>query len=369
MRFGTTFGAFRVYRIIKHLYLGTLLILTTALVYADMPDNMSVKTIGITMGDPGGIGPEVIIKALLSEDIQKLLPSTRFLIIGDEATLARTTKETGIPFKSAVIDNPSKAGGLCLFNPCVGEADPGKMSLRYILSATELALPGPKSDQPRIDAIVTGPVSKEAISKTGHPFTGHTELLAKKTHTRRYVMMFCAGNLKVALATTHIPYKKLFLHLDTGRILNTIRITSDALKQYFGFYEPRIAVCGLNPHAGESGLMGREEKDIIQPAIEASRQDKVLCFGPLPADSVFYRAGNGEFDAVVALYHDQGIIPVKTMGFYEAAQVTLGLPIIRTSVAHGTAFDIAGKNIANPSSMIEAIQLANQMITHKAQLF
>lgn len=256
-----------------------------------------------------------------------------------------------------------------MFNPCAGEADPGKMSLRYILSAIELALPGPKNDQPLIDAIVTGPVSKEAISKSGFPFTGHTELLAKKTHTRRYVMMFCAGNLKVALATTHIPYKKLLLHLDTGRILDTIRITSDALKQYFGFYEPRIAVCGLNPHAGESGLMGREEKDIIQPAIEAARQDKVLCFGPLPADSVFHRAGNGEFDAVVALYHDQGIIPVKTVGFYEAVQVTLGLPVIRTSVAHGTAFDIAGRNIANPSSMIAAIKLAGQMIGHKAQLF
>ncbi|MFA5794405.1 MAG: 4-hydroxythreonine-4-phosphate dehydrogenase PdxA [Candidatus Brocadiia bacterium] len=336
---------------------------------------MAVKTIGITMGDPSGVGPEVIVKAFNSEEIKHIKNSTRFIIFGDDDTFAKTALKLGTAFDCSLIsaldqvDKDNNKSNLFLFNPIPVRKSTGEMSLGYIISAIDAAYQG-NTKKPRIiDAIVTGPVSKNSINKNGFSFKGHTELLARKTNSRKYVMMFVSDNLKVSLVTTHVPYKKLLLHLNTGAILNTIKITNDSLKQYFNLPEPSIAVCGLNPHAGEDGLFGKEEKEIIGPAVEAAKQLGILCYGPFPADSLFYRAQKGEFDAVVALYHDQGIIPVKTISFFKMVQITLGLPIIRTSVAHGTAFDISGKNVADPGSMIAAIRLAREMIENKALLF
>lgn len=248
-----------------------------------------------------------------------------------------------------------------------------------------------------VDALVTGPVSKQAINLAGHlppkrdsdagttwatsfgTFQGHTEFFAQKTKARKVVMMFVQKSLRVALVTRHLAYKKVPLHLNTENILSTIILVDTALKQYFGFFHPRIGVCALNPHAGENGLFGREETTIIKPALELATRQKIVALGPYPADSIFRKAIAGELDAVVALYHDQALIPIKTLGyeavedrilsFNPAVNVTLGLPFIRTSVAHGTAFDIAGQNRAHPDSMINAIKLAYQMSLNQPELF
>ncbi|MFH1227673.1 MAG: 4-hydroxythreonine-4-phosphate dehydrogenase PdxA [Planctomycetota bacterium] len=336
---------------------------------------MAAETIGITMGDPSGIGPEIIVKAFNSEEIKRFLSSTKFIIFGDNNILSEAAAKLGLPFDFILINTLDSVfeyknkKNLFLFNPILKQEMPGRISLECIISAINAAYQADGKKAPIIDAIVTGPVSKNSINKSGFPFKGHTELLARKTNSKKYVMMFVTDNLKVSLVTTHVPYKKLLLHLDAVNILNTIKITNDSLKQYFALSKPRVAVCGLNPHAGEDGLLGKEEKEIISPSVEAAKQFGILCSGPFPADSLFYRAQKGEFDAVVAMYHDQGIIPIKTLSFFKTVQVTLGLPIIRTSVAHGTAFDIAGKNISNPDSMIAAIRLASKMIKNKALLF
>ncbi|MBI4711839.1 MAG: 4-hydroxythreonine-4-phosphate dehydrogenase PdxA [Planctomycetes bacterium] len=321
---------------------------------------MPVQTIAITMGEPTGIGPEVIVRAL---DATRELPDLKLLVIGNKNIITQTAAGLGIALPGSVT---------------ISEPEPRPATapepVQYILTAVKLAM------AKKVSAVVTGPVSKEIINKAGYPFEGHTELLARQTNSRKTVMLFSVAerspdshrgvkNLKVALATRHLAYKKVPLNLSADNILTTITLTADGLKEYFGLYAPRIAVCGLNPHAGEGGLLGREEKEFIIPAVERAKKDGILAFGPWPADSVFHRALNGEFDAVVALYHDQGIIPVKTVSFYEAVQVTLGLPFIRTSVAHGTAFDIAGKGTANPSSMIEAVKLAAEMANRKRGLF
>lgn len=312
---------------------------------------MSEQTIAITMGEPTGIGPEVIVRALDAQPISQL-PGLKLLVIGNKAIIARTASDLGITLPGSVsISEPAP-------RPATAPEP-----VQYILTAVKLAM------ENKVSAVVTGPVSKEIINKAGYPFEGHTELLARQTNSRKTVMLFCVKNLKVALATRHLAYKKVPLNLSADNILTTVTLTSEGLKEYFGLYAPRIAVCGLNPHAGEGGLLGKEEKEFIIPAVERAKKEGILAFGPWPADSVFHRALNGEFDAVVALYHDQGIIPVKTVSFYEAVQVTLGLPFIRTSVAHGTAFDIAGKGTANPSSMIAAVKLAAEMANRKSGLF
>jgi 4-hydroxythreonine-4-phosphate dehydrogenase len=216
--------------------------------------------------------------------------------------------------------------------------------------------------QQRIAAIATAPINKEAFAAAGIPWRGHTDLLAHLTGARRIAMMFHADVLRVVLATVHIPLAEVPQALTRERLQDTIELTADELPR-FGFAAPRLAVAGLNPHAGEHGLMGLEEEAVMRPAIAACRDRGVSVDGPFPADTIFLRAMRGEFDAVIACYHDQGLIPVKLAAFGRAVNVTLGLPIVRTSVDHGTAFDIAGQGVADPSSLVHAVLLAASLVS------
>ncbi len=213
-----------------------------------------------------------------------------------------------------------------------------------------------------IDAVVTAPISKEHLQLAGYRYPGHTEFLAALSQVREVRMMMAGPKLRVVLATIHEPLNKVSSLLTIGLILKTIEMTDRSLRQWFGIRRPRITVAALNPHAGESGIFGNEERKIILPAVFRARKKGIDVSGPYAADTVFYRALRGEFDAVVAMYHDQGLIPLKLLYFEEAVNITLGLPFIRTSVDHGTAFDIAGKGIADPSNMIAAIKMAVQLV-------
>jgi 4-hydroxythreonine-4-phosphate dehydrogenase len=209
-----------------------------------------------------------------------------------------------------------------------------------------------------VDAVVTAPIAKESWKLAGYHYPGHTELFAEKTGARRYAMMFAGGPLKVALATVHIPLNGLWGRLNIGTVFHPIELLHEALVNWFEIPKPRIAVCGLNPHAGENGQFGDDEERIIAPAILMARDQGIDATGPYPADTVFLAAKDGKYDAVVAMYHDQGLIPVKLLAFDQAVNLTIGLPIVRTSPDHGTAFDIVGRNRANPGSMRAAIELA-----------
>ena len=270
--------------------------------------------LAVTLGDPAGIGPEVVDKALQESFDAELT------VLG------------------------SRTGG-------------GKEALAAIDQALDLAL------AKKVDGIVTAPVSKERISKTGVPFIGHTEHLAARAGVKQPVMCFVAGSLRVALVTTHVSLRKLPAMVTADRILGILRETSAGLRDFFGVLEPRLAVCGLNPHAGEAGEFGREEIEIIAPAIDAARKEGIKAEGPYAADTVWKRP----CDAIVAMYHDQGLGPIKAM-HPDAVNVTLGLPFVRTSPDHGTAFDIAGKGVADPKPMIAAIRLAVEMCRAKKPL-
>ncbi len=228
-------------------------------------------------------------------------------------------------------------------------------AVEYIGKAVSLARKG------EIDALVTAPVNKEGLKKAGFRFLGHTELLAHLTRTKNYAMMLVGGPLKVILVTTHLPLSKVSSSLSRERIYQTIRLAWENMR-YFGIGEPRIGVAGLNPHAGEEGLFGREEKRSIIPAVEKAKKKGMKVEGPIPPDTIFHRALKGEFDCVIGMYHDQGLIPLKMLAFERGVNITLGLPIIRTSVDHGTAYEIAGKGMANPQSLIEAIKVAAQLV-------
>ena len=211
------------------------------------------------------------------------------------------------------------------------------------------------------DALVTAPINKEALQMAGHPWPGHTEMLAHETNTRKAVMMMVGGGLRVPLVTTHLALKKVPMALTTDAVATTLRIVDSDLKKYLTLTSPRIAVCGLNPHCGEGGKFGLEEKNVIEPAIAKAVKQGLDCTGPFPADVIFHQALKGDYDAVVAMYHDQGNIPVKLLGFDTGVNVTLGLPIIRTSPDHGTAYDIVGQGIASPNSMMSALRMAIEM--------
>ncbi|MBI5789784.1 MAG: 4-hydroxythreonine-4-phosphate dehydrogenase PdxA [Candidatus Schekmanbacteria bacterium] len=327
-----------------------------------------IPIIGITMGDPTGIGPEIIVKALSCTEItSNFYP----LVIGAPRLieqLARKSYFSHVEVIWEVPETPPPPGTIRVFDPY--EADlsrllPGKpsvisgeASLAYIHKAVELAQVG------QIDAITTAPISKEAIKAAGSPYPGHTEFLADLTKSPTHAMLLVGGSLRVVLATIHIPLAEVPIHLKTQGILDVIHLV-DANLNRLGAKEKRIAVAALNPHAGESGIFGNEEQTRITPAIEQAQKEGIAVSGPYPADSLFWRAAQGEFDAVVAMYHDQGLIPLKLLAFHTGVNVTLGLPIIRTSPDHGCAFNLAGKNQANPSSMIEAIKLALRMALYK----
>jgi len=287
--------------------------------------------IGITVGDPAGIGPEIARKAAADARVLQACEPILYGPANDDR-----------------------------FPPGHVSAQAGKAAYDAILAAVEDARQG------RLAAIATAPISKEAFAAAGLPWRGHTELLAHLTGAPRVAMMFHADVLRVVLATIHIPLGDVPRALTRARVEETIDLARCELPR-FGVPAPRLALAGLNPHAGEHGLMGREEDAVLRPAVEACRARGIRVDGPLPADTVFVRAMRGEFDAVIACYHDQGLIPVKLVAFGRAVNVTLGLPIIRTSVDHGTAFDIAGRGLADPSSLIHAVLLAARLAAADAR--
>ena len=319
--------------------------------------------LGITMGDPAGIGPEIVIKALADPETTKMcIP----VVLGDLNILKKADINGKILSKLAVTDDIScdfsKFSGGCLIplstlNPNVatlGTPTPetGTAMETYINTGVDLAKSG------AIDALVTGPITKTGLKLAGSTFHGHTELIAHRTDTENFAMMMAGDRLKVVLTTIHIPLSQVATALSSQKISRVITLTRNTLTSRFGISQPKLAVAGLNPHAGEQGMFGTEEKDIIVPAVTKAGQEGIHITGPLPPDTVFFNAVNGSFDAVICMYHDQGLIPFKMIHFRDGVNTTIGLPIIRTSVDHGTAYDIAWKDKADPSSMKAAIKMA-----------
>src|SRR5437588_42828 len=318
--------------------------------------------VGITMGDPAGVGPEVVLKAIAEEEVRAVC---RPVIIGDAQLLAHNARTLDLQCGYQIVrrdeEIPAEFADPIIFhlNNIQGHIEPGiesgtagKAAAEYIEAAVELCAAG------SIDAIATAPINKRALFLGGYRFPGHTEFLAHLTGTEAYAMGFVAQNLRVVLISTHVPLSEAIRIATRDRFEKTIRLADHELQRW-GLERPRIAVAALNPHGAEGGLFGIEEASEILPAVESCKViDRINVSGPYSADTVFLRASRGEFDAVIACYHDQAMIPVKCLSFGEAVNVTLGLPFIRTSVDHGTAFDIAGKGIAEDSSMVAAIKLA-----------
>ena len=333
----------------------------------DMEKNKKSKLlIGITMGDPCGIGPEIILKSLKSPSITTI---ANYVIIGNKGVFDQTAKVLNIPIKYTTISHISEIEDLktplsllstdkykqSFVRRKRATAEGGEISVQCVIKGINLAMSG------HIDALVTAPICKEAVHMAGYGYPGHTEMLHRYSGAERVVMLMAGGNLRVAFATTHIALRDVPQAITINDILGTITITNNGLKQYFGINKPRIAVCGLNPHAGEEGIFGDEEKGVIIPAVERAKKKGVKCNGPVSADTVYYKALKGAYDAVVAIYHDQGAIPLKLHAFETGVNITLGIPFVRTSPDHGTAYDIAGKGIADPRSMMEAIKTAVRM--------
>lgn len=340
------------------------------------------------MGDPAGIGPEVALKATQAQDCQRI---SRPVILGDLATLRETAQ--GLGSRAELIgwsvEDPYPEDNQCVpvlaisqlaqHQRVPGQPTPagGDASYQYVEAGIQLALDNV------IQGLATAPISKAMWHAAGRDYPGHTELLADLTQTQDVRMMLAGSQLRVILVTTHIPFAQVPAALSIDRIHTTIRLAAEHLKQFHGLANARLAVAGLNPHAGEGGVFGDEEERIIAPAIQQAREQGghqgantgipqgilqgILVDGPFPADSVFVRAVNGEFDGVICLYHDQGLIPLKLLSWTDGVNVTIGLPIVRTSPDHGTAFDIAGQGKADPRSMQAAIRLAAEMTRRKEE--
>lgn len=331
----------------------------------DSADFSARPRVGITMGDPAGIGPEVVLKAVAESEVRAICQP---IIIGDAQLLAHNARTLDLQCGYEIVrrdeELPAHTVDPIIFhlNNIEGNIEPGiesgtagKAAGEYIEAAVELCAAG------SIAAIATAPINKRALFLGGYSFPGHTEFLAHLTATDDYAMGFVAENLRVVLISTHVPLSEAIQLVRRERFERTIRLTDHELRRW-GIEDARIAVAALNPHGAEGGLFGIEEASEILPAIEACKaRDRIDVSGPYSADTVFLRASRGEFDAVVACYHDQAMIPVKCLSFGEAVNITLGLPFIRTSVDHGTAFDIAGKGIAEHSSMVAAIKLAAEL--------
>jgi 4-hydroxythreonine-4-phosphate dehydrogenase len=312
--------------------------------------------VAITLGDPAGIGPEVAVKALADPNVSRL---AEWIIVGDAAVWTSIKAVTAVPpgrLTNARLLDVHQLGSRAWPVGKVSAAC-GRAALEYVRVATRLCLEG------KADAMVTSPVNKEAIALTAKEFSGHTEFIARLCRAPDSRMLLVSDRLRVVHVSTHIPLREA-CDLDTRRVRRTIQLGHEALLD-FGLDRPRVAVCGLNPHAGENRLFGNEDGDFILPAVKSARRAGILCDGPFAADTLFLRALRGEYDLVVAMYHDQGHIAMKLLDFEGAVNVSLGLPIIRTSVDHGTAFDIAGKNQANPASMKSALRLAAQTAAHR----
>jgi 4-hydroxythreonine-4-phosphate dehydrogenase len=346
------------------------------------PIDKFLPLVGITMGDPTGIGPEIIVKALA---MKEPFEACRPIILGDREVLSRAINLLGLPATIEIIEKIPEEGYLPqrifllpfsqleVASLRYGKPDTkcGEAMVKYVEEAVKWVRAG------KLDAMTTCPINKQAINKAGYPFSGHTELLAHLTQSSSVAMMFLGSRWKVVFVTTHIPLKDVSKWVSANRVLSTIRITDGGLKEYFGITHPKIAVLGLNPHCGEDGLLGEEERMAIIPAITEARSQGVDAEGPFPADSFFKftphpvkpgvlargagLTGHSRFDAVISMYHDQGLIPIKMVDFDEAVNLTLGLPFIRTSVGHGTAYDIAGQGLANPTNLVKALLMASKL--------
>lgn len=322
--------------------------------------------IGITMGDPCGVGPEVIVKALAHP---RLPGGFRPLVIGDAAALERAVRVCGAPLGVRPVERPEdvpvEEGVIPLLEESrLAEDDlrygkptaaAGDAAYRYIRAAARLCLQG------RLAAMVTAPISKDAMNRAGHHYPGHTELLAELCGTERYVMMLAGERLRVSLVTIHEALRDVPPLISREKVLTTIRVTEEGVRRLTGNARPRLAVLALNPHCGEGGMFGDEEQGAIAPAIQEARRGGIDARGPLSADTLFHFASRGEYDGVVAMYHDQGLIPIKLLHFDDGVNITLGLPIVRTSVDHGTAYDLAGSGRASAGSMLAAMDMAVRM--------
>ena len=340
-----------------------------------------MKKLAITMGDPGGVGPEIIVKALCSSKLKNVcIP----IVIGDVDVVAEALSLLNLPLKLKIIKSPDESkptkgsievinvippnpplikggvksgivkGGMGRFEKCKPTPEGGRASVSCIKKAVELAL------NKEVAGIVTAPISKEALKMAGFKWPGHTEMLADLTNTKDYTMMLIGKPLRVILVTIHTALKNVPSLITKSKVLKTIRLAKKACDM-LNIRNPRIAVAGLNPHAGEAGIFGDEEIKKIIPAVKEAIKEGIPVSGPYPPDTIFHKAYKGEVDIVVCMYHDQGLIPLKMIAFDKGVNITIGLPFVRTSPDHGTAYDIAWKGIANPSSMIEAIKLAARL--------
>jgi 4-hydroxythreonine-4-phosphate dehydrogenase len=320
--------------------------------------------LAVTMGDPAGVGPEVIVKALECAEVWDVC---RPVVVGDARWLEEARRIVGTQRPVRAVDAIGQAGNgesvdvqnltnvdATRFERGQVSPEAGQAAYEYIRRAVSLALEG------EVAGVVTAPINKEALHAAGVPYAGHTEMLAALCGAEDVAMLLVSGKLRVSHVSTHVSLRQAVDRVSVERIVRVAGLTHEALKR-MGLAAPRIALAGLNPHAGEGGLFGNEESEVICPAAEAALAEGMDVTGPYPPDSIFLRASQGEFDAVIAMYHDQGHIPIKLLGFYEGINVTLGLPIIRTSVDHGTAFDIVGTGRADERSLVAALRLAAQM--------
>lgn len=322
------------------------------------------------MGDGAGIGPEVILKALVSLGETEL---SSYLIIGDPRIFLSLIISSGLDLPVKISADPAriewKSGQLNILEigelpeklPVPGEVSAAwaRVAMNSVARGVELAQAG------NVAALVTAPINKTGIHRAGYHFQGHTDFLAHLTGTENYAMMLMGGVIRVVLVTVHIPLQEVSSSLSRPEIVRKVYLAHYAMRR-LGIKDPRVAVAGLNPHAGEAGAFGREEIEIIAPAVEECREGGVQVFGPLPPDTLFHKMMQGEYDVAVVMYHDQGLIPLKMIAFDRGVNITLGLPFVRTSPDHGTAYEIAGKGIANPGSMIEAIKTAAYLLSARS---
>jgi 4-hydroxythreonine-4-phosphate dehydrogenase len=329
-----------------------------------------MSIIGITMGCPAGIGPEIILRYFADRSWPQIIQP---VVIGDIGILQKCAEQLSLPayFHEWTPDQPVPAEGIPVFkvsalplhehswgHPSLASA---KSMADYIKTAVDLILDG------KIDGMTTCPISKTSLQQAGYTYPGHTEMLVDLTRADKYTMMMAGDTLKVTLMTIHCSLASVPSRLTTAGIIDLIEITHSSLRIDFGIASPRIAVAGLNPHSGEDGLFGLEEQDIILPAVEQAKTRSIDVQGPFPPDTVFFKAAAGHFDAVICMYHDQGLIPFKLLHFKDGVNVTLGLPIIRTSVDHGTAYDIAGKGLADATSLAAAVSMAASIHNNRKQ--
>lgn len=319
---------------------------------------MSRPTVAVTLGDPSGIGPEVVVKAARDPAVRR---ACRMVVVGDRGVLERA-RAPRWPDRTA----PARGDAPVLVEPVTrlqpAESRPGRptraggeASYRYVVRAVELI------DAGRAHAMATAPIHKKGLNDAGRLYPGHTELLAELTRTREVRMMLLGPRLKVVLATVHLPLAQVPGALTRKRVRTTVELTHRSLQRWFGLARPRLAVAALNPHGGEDGMFGHEERRVVRPAVRECRAQGMDVSGPVPADSLFHKAARGEYDAVVCMYHDQGLGPFKLLHFTDGVNLTLGLPLVRTSADHGTACDIAGKGVADGRSMKQAILLAAEL--------